>query len=88
VELICSQPAGQVLSDQGRLVLIGGQFQAVLVAYGLAASGTLLIAAWLRDFGLLFRVLAAAENPGGAEHEPGQVADPERIGSHWFSPVS
>jgi ammonium transporter, Amt family len=51
-DLIASRPAGQVLAEQGRLALVSGQLQAVLVAYGLAAAGTLLIAAALRGLGV------------------------------------
>jgi len=83
-ELISSHPAGQVLSDNGRLALIGGQVQAVLVAYGLAALGTLLIAAVLRGLGLPFRVTEEAENLGVDVREHGEEAYPERIGSPQF----
>ena len=83
-ELISSHPAGQVLADNGRLALIGGQVQAVLVAYGLAALGTLLIAAVLRGLGLPFRVTEEAENLGVDVREHGEEAYPERIGSPQF----
>ena len=55
-DLIASHPAGQVLAEQGRLALVSGQLQAVLVAYGLAAAGTLFIAAAVRGLGVRFRV--------------------------------
>jgi len=80
-ELISSHPAGQVLAENGRFALIGGQFQAVLVAYGLAALGTLLIAAVLRGLGMPFRVPEEAENLGVDVREHGEEAYAERIGS-------
>ncbi|WP_413323564.1 ammonium transporter [Synechococcus sp. MIT S9503] len=83
-ELISSHPAGQVLADNGRFALIGGQFQAVLVAYGLAALGTLLIAAVLRGLGMPFRVPEEAENLGVDVREHGEEAYAERIGSPQF----
>lgn len=80
-DLIASHPAGQVLAEQGRLALVSGQLQAVLVAYGLAAAGTLLIAAALRGFGVRFRVPESAENLGVDVQEHGEEAYAERIGS-------
>jgi len=80
-DLIASHPAGQVLAEQGRLALVSGQLQAVLVAYGLAAAGTLLIAAALRGLGVRFRVPESAENLGVDVQEHGGKADAERIGS-------
>ena len=80
-ELISSHPAGRILAENGRLALIGGQFQAVLVAYGLAALGTLLIAVVLRGLGMPFRVPEEAENLGVDVREHGEEAYAERIGS-------
>ena len=80
-DLIASHPAGQVLAEQGRLALVSGQLQAVLVAYGLAAAGTLLIAAALRGLGVRFRVPESAENLGVDVQEHGEEAYAERIGS-------
>lgn len=80
-DLIASRPAGQVLAEQGRLALVSGQLQAVLVAYGLAAAGTLLIAAALRGLGVRFRVPVSAENLGVDVQEHGEEAYAERIGS-------
>ena len=83
-ELISSHPAGQVLAENGRFALIAGQVQAVLVAYGLAALGTLLIAAILRGLGMPFRVPEEAENLGVDVREHGEEAYAERIGSPQF----
>ena len=80
-DLIASHPAGQVLAEQGRLALVSGQLQAVLVAYGLAEAGTLLIAAALRGLGVRFRVPVSAENLGVDVQEHGEEAYAERIGS-------
>ena len=80
-DLIASHPAGQVLAEQGRLALVSGQLQAVLVAYCLAAAGTLLIAAALRGLGVRFRVPVSAENLGVDVQEHGEEAYAERIGS-------
>ncbi|QNI89684.1 hypothetical protein SynROS8604_03072 [Synechococcus sp. ROS8604] len=63
-DLIAGHPAANVLIEQGRGALIVGQLQAVLVAYGLAAVGTFLIAFVLRGLGLRFRVSEEAENLG------------------------
>ena len=80
-DLIATHPAGTVLAEQGRLALVFGQLQAVLVAYGLAAVGTLLIAAVLRSLGVRFRVLEQAENLGVDVQEHGEEAYAERAGS-------
>jgi len=53
----------------------------VLVAYGLAALGTLLIAAVLRGLGVQFRVSEDAENLGVDVAEHGEEAYAERVGS-------
>ena len=83
-ELIANHPAGQVLADKGRLALIGGQLQAVVVAYGLAAAGTLVIAGILRGLGLGFRVSEQAENLGIDVDAHGEEAYAERVGSPQF----
>ena len=83
-ELITNHPAGQVLADKGRLALIGGQLQAVVVAYGLAAAGTLVIAGILRGLGLGFRVSEQAENLGIDVDAHGEEAYAERVGSPQF----
>jgi Amt family ammonium transporter len=70
-----------VLAQQGRTALVLGQLQAVLVAYGLAALGTLLIAAVLRGLGVRFRVSENAENLGVDVAEHGEEAYAERVGS-------
>ncbi|MBV2350168.1 ammonium transporter [Synechococcus sp. HK05] len=80
-ELISSHPAGQVLAEQGRGALVLGQLQAVLVAYGLAAIGTFLIAGVLRGLGVPFRVKEDAENLGVDVAEHGEEAYAERVGS-------
>ncbi len=79
--LIAAHPAGKVLAEQGRGALVLGQLQAVLVAYGLAALGTLLIAAVLRGMGVRFRVSENAENLGVDVAEHGEEAYAERVGS-------
>ena len=79
--LIAAHPAGKVLAEQGRAALVLGQLQAVLVAYGLAALGTLLIAAVLRALGVQFRVSEDAENLGVDVAEHGEEAYAERVGS-------
>jgi len=84
-ELIASHPAGQVLAEQGRMALIAGQLQAVLVAYGLAALGTLVIAGVLRGLGMPFRVSVNAENLGVDVEEHGEEAYAERVGSPQFN---
>ena len=80
-ELISSHPAGQVLAEQGRGALVLGQLQAVLVAYGLAAIGTFVIAGVLRGLGVQFRVSEDAENRGVDVAEHGEEAYAERVGS-------
>jgi Amt family ammonium transporter len=80
-ELISSHPAGQVLPEQGRGALVLGQLQAVLVAYGLAAIGTFLIAGVLRGLGVQFRVTEDAENLGVDVAQHGEEAYAERVGS-------
>ena len=54
--LIENHPAGAVLAEQGQLSLVLGQFQAVLVAYGVAAAGTVVIAVALRQCSVPYRV--------------------------------
>lgn len=54
--LIENHPAGAVLAEQGRLRLVLGQFQAVIVAYGVAAAGTVVIAVALRQCSVPYRV--------------------------------
>ena len=71
-------PLGRVAN---RVALVIGQLQAVLVAYGLAAAGTLLIALVLRGLGVPFRVPAQAENLGVDVQEHGEEAYAERVGS-------
>jgi len=61
--------------------LVLGQLQAVLVAYGLAGLGTLLIAAVLRGMGVRFRVSEKAENLRVDVAEHGEEAYAERVGS-------
>ncbi|MGB1621436.1 MAG: ammonium transporter [Synechococcus sp.] len=82
--LIESHPAGTVLAEQGRFGLILGQLQAVLVAYGLAAAGTVVIALALRQCGVPFRVNADAERLGVDIEEHGEEAYAERAGSPVF----
>ena len=80
-ELIAAHPAGKVLAEQGRAALVLGQLQAVLVAYGLAAIGTFLIAGVLRGLSVQFRVTEQAENLGVDVAEHGEEAYAERVGS-------
>ena len=82
--LIASHPAGAVLAENGRFSLILGQLQAVLVAYGLAAGGTLVIAMALRQCGVPFRVNDDAERLGVDIEEHGEEAYGERTGSPIF----
>ena len=82
--LIASHPAGAVLAEYGRFSLILGQLQAVLVAYGLAAGGTLVIAVALRQCGVPFRVNDDAERLGVDIEEHGEEAYGERTGSPIF----
>ena len=63
-DLISSHPASQVLIEEGRFALIFGQLEAVLVAYGLSAFGTILIALTLQKLGVNFRVSRDDESKG------------------------
>ena len=83
-ELIATHPAAKVLAEQGRWGLVVGQLQAVLVAYGLAALGTLLIAGILRGLGLRFRVSEEDEQIGVDVKEHGEEAYAERVGSPQY----
>mgnify|MGYP001263853006 FL=1 len=80
-DLISSHPAGLVLEEQGRMGLILGQFQAVLIAYGIAAIGTLIIALLLKSLGCNFRVNKRDEESGLDVSEHGEEAYAERTGS-------
>ena len=80
-ELIASHPAGSVLEEQGRTGLILGQFQAVLIAYGIAAVGTLIIALILKSLGCDFRVNVDEEQSGLDISEHGEGAYGEKTGS-------
>ena len=82
--LIASHPAGAVLAENGRIPLILGQLQAVLVAYGLAATGTVVIAIVLRQCGVPFRVTDGAERLSVDIEEHGEEAYAERAGSAVF----
>ena len=79
--LIDGHPAAGVLAEQGRFGLILGQLQAVVVAYGIAAIGTLAIALAIRQCGVPFRVSEEAENLGVDISEHGEEAYAERTGS-------
>ena len=83
-ELIATHPAAKVLAEQGRWGLVVGQLQAVLVAYGLAALGTLVIAGILRGLGLRFRVSEEDEQIGVDVKEHGEEAYAERVGSPQY----
>ena len=83
--LISSHPAGQVFIEQGRIGLIGGQIQAVLVAYGVAAFGTFLIALSLQALGCKFRVNPIEEERGLDITEHGEEAYAEETGSPSIS---
>ena len=50
--------------ENGRIGLVLGQFQAIFVAYGISAVGTLLIALILDKAGLKFRVSKEGEEKG------------------------
>ena len=52
-DLISSHPASKVLIEEGRFALIFGQLEAVLVAYGLSAFGTVLKALILQNLGII-----------------------------------
>ncbi len=80
-DLISSHPAGLVLVEQGRIGLILGQLQAVLIAYGIAALGTLIIALFLKSLGCNFRVNKSDEDSGLDISEHGEEAYIERTGS-------
>ncbi len=80
-ELIASHPAGLVLQEQGRIGLILGQVQAVLIAYGIAAIGTLIIALILRSLGCNFRVNTREEQTGLDISQHGEEAYGEKTGS-------
>ena len=80
-ELIDSHPAGLVLEEQGRMALISGQFQAVLIAYGIAAIGTFVIAIVLKSLGCNFRVNNSEEQSGLDISQHGEEAYMEKTGS-------
>ena len=80
-ELIASHPAGLVLEDQGRAGLILGQFQAVLIAYGIAAIGTFVIALVLKSLGCDYRVNSKEELSGLDISQHGEEAYGEKTGS-------
>ena len=80
-ELISSHPAGLVLAEKGRIGLVLGQFQAVLIAYGIAAFGTLIIALILKSLGCNYRVEKNEEDAGLDISEHGEEAYVERTGS-------
>ena len=63
-DLISSHPAGQVLLEEGRIALVLGQFQAIIIAYGISAVGTILITLILKKVGIQFRVSKAEEEKG------------------------
>ena len=80
-ELIASHPAGLVLEEQGRAGLILGQFQAVLIAYGIAAIGTFVIALVLKSLGCDYRVNSKEELSGLDISQHGEEAYGEKTGS-------
>jgi len=80
-DLISSHPAGKVLVEQGRITLIFGQFQAILVAYGISAVGTFLIAIFLRKIGITFRVNQQEEEAVMDIIEHGEESYSERLSS-------
>ena len=80
-ELIASHPAGLVLEEQGRMALISGQFQAVLIAYGIAAIGTFVIAIVLKSLGCNFRVNNSEEQSGLDISQHGEEAYMGKTGS-------
>ena len=61
--------------------MILGQFQAVLIAYGIAAIGTLLIAFVLKSLGCNFRVKERDEQLGLDVSQHGEEAYGENTGS-------
>ena len=80
-ELIASHPAGLVLQEQGRFGLVLGQFQAVLIAYAIAAIGTFIIALVLKSLGCSFRVSEIQEESGLDISQHGEDAYGEKTGS-------
>ena len=73
-DLISSHPAGKILFEKGRLALILGQFEAVLVAYGISAVGTLLIAIIIKRIGVKLRVSEKDESNGLDFSEHGEIS--------------
>jgi len=71
-DLISSHPAGQILLEKGRIALVLGQLQAIVIAYGLSAAGTLLIALVLKKAGIQFRVSKEEEESGLDSTEHGE----------------
>ena len=63
-DLISSHPAGQIFIEKGRIGLVFGQFQAIFIAYGISAIGTLLIALIIKKAGIEFRVSKEEEEKG------------------------
>ena len=63
-EFISSHTAGQVLLEKGRIGLVFGQLQAIIIAYVISALGTLLIALVLKQAGIKFRVSKEEEEKG------------------------
>ena len=84
-ELISSHPASQVLSEQGRSALIFGQFEAVLVAYGISAIITILIALALQKFGIKLRVSKENEVKGLDIIEHGEESYQKSL---WSTPIN
>ena len=80
-DLIATHPASLVLEQQGRIGLILGQLQAVLVAYGIAAIGTVIIVFALKAFGTELRVNDNEEDLGLNVTEHDEEAYSERTGS-------
>ena len=80
-ELINSHPAGLVLEEHGRIGLIFGQFQAVVIAYAIPAIGTLLIALVLKSLGCNYRVTTSEEDSGLDISQHGEEAYGEKTGS-------
>lgn len=67
--------------EEGRSALIFGQLEAVLVAYGLSAIGTVFIALILQRLGIKFRVSKDDEEKGLDIIEHGEESYLERTGS-------
>ena len=63
-DLISSHPAGEVLLEKGRIGLILGQFQAIIIAYSISSIGTFLIALILKKAGIQLRVSKEEEAKG------------------------